>query len=163
MLINDKPLEAVFGGEGVDWHWQDGGVVQIDKKAASLKLHDLTGFEGRCDAILLSSDLDYTPPNDAPAPWRRELLGLPETPVSKGDYELVVVGGGIAGVTACLSAARLGIKVALIHDRPMTGGASSVESTVGVVGNTCFEPFPRVGSLTNEIVWSYGTAGLAGD
>ncbi len=161
VLINDKPLETVFGTEGVDWHWQDGGVIEIGTNGASLKLHDLTGFEGRCDAVLLSSDLDYAPPDDAPASWRRKLLGLPETPVLKGDYELVVVGGGIAGITTCLSAARLGIKVALIHDRPVTGGASSAESTVGVAGNTCFEPYERVGSLTNEIVWTYGTAGLA--
>jgi len=34
VLINDKPLETVFGTEGVDWHWQHGGVVQIDKKEA---------------------------------------------------------------------------------------------------------------------------------
>jgi hypothetical protein len=157
VLINDNPLETVFGTEGVDWHWQDGGVVQVDKKETSLKLHDLTGFEGRCDAVLLSSDLHYTPPDDAPAPWRRKLLGLPEAPVLKGNYELVVVGGGIAGITTCLSAARLGVKVALIHNRPVTGGASSPESGVGLTGQYCLEPYPNLGLLTHEISWSYGT------
>ena len=115
VLINDKPLETVFGTDGVDWHWQDGGVVQIDKKKTSLKLHDLTGLEGRCDAVLLSSDLDYIPPDAAPAAWRRELLGLPQAPVMKGNYDLVVVGGGIAGLQSALDLGDQGFKVAVVE------------------------------------------------
>ena len=31
---------------------------------ATIALHDLTGFEGRCDAILFCRDLDFQPPNE---------------------------------------------------------------------------------------------------
>ena len=41
--------------------------------------------------------------------------------------ELLVVGGGVAGVTAALAAAREGVKTVLIHNRPVLGGVSSAE------------------------------------
>ena len=47
-----------------------------------------------------------------------------------GSYDLVVVGGGIAGTCAAVSAARLGLKVALVQDRPVLGGNGSSEVRV---------------------------------
>ncbi len=41
--------------------------------------------------------------------------------------DLAVVGGGIAGCTAAIAASRLGLKVALVHDRPVLGGNASSE------------------------------------
>ena len=52
-----------------------------------------------------------------------------EAPVA-GEYDLVVVGAGIAGMSAAVSAGRLGCKVALINDRPVVGGNNS--SYIGV-------------------------------
>jgi len=156
VVIDGTPLEKIFGTAGEMWHWQDGCVVVLKKGRISLALHDLTGFEGRCDAILLCSDVGHVPPDDAPPSWRRALLGIPEEPVLKGDYDLVVVGGGIAGLTASISAARLGLAVALIHNRPVTGGASSPESGVGLAGGYCLDPYPHLGLMTHEISWSYG-------
>ena len=54
--------------------------------------------------------------------FRRNMLGLPENPEDAGEFDLVVVGGGIAGCCTALSAARLGCKVALIQNRPVLGG-----------------------------------------
>lgn len=45
--------------------------------------------------------------------------------------ELVVVGGGVAGVMAAVSAAREGVKTVLIQDRPVLGGPSSSECSDG--------------------------------
>jgi len=42
-------------------------------------------------------------------------------------YELVVVGGGVAGVCAAVAGARKGLKTALIQDRPVLGGNASSE------------------------------------
>lgn len=42
-------------------------------------------------------------------------------------FDLVVVGGGISGTSAAISAARNGLKTALVHERSMLGGNSSSE------------------------------------
>jgi len=153
VLIDDKPLDTLFGEKGAQWHWQDGGTVKITEKTIHLELHDLTGFEGRCDAIVLTNDLDFVPLNEEPAmsEFRRRLLDLPEHPAESGPYDLVVTGGGIAGTCASLSAARLGLKVALIQDRPVLGGNNSSEVRVWLQGARNKEPYPRVGDVVREL------------
>ena len=37
------------------------------------------------------------------------------------EYDVIVVGGGVAGISASIAAARLGCKVALVHNRPVLG------------------------------------------
>lgn len=152
VFIDGKPLPTTFGEQGEEWHWQPGGTVKIAGVQANLALHDLTGFEGRCDAILFSLD-DLTPPNQDPemAAFRRALLGLPETPDDGGQFDLVVVGGGIAGTCAALSAARLGLDVALVQDRPVLGGNNSSEVRVWLMGERNIEPWPRVGDVVAEL------------
>ena len=163
VLVNGKPLSVTFGTEGAAWHWQDGGIVKVGKEA-KIALHDLTGFEGRCDAILFSRDPSFTPPNDLAAlvALRRQALGLPEAPEDGGSYDLVVVGGGIAGTSAALSAARLGLKVALLQDRPVLGGNNSSEVRVWLNGGINLPPYPRIGDTVVELEPKkrahYGTA-----
>lgn len=50
------------------------------------------------------------------------------------DVDFCVVGGGMAGICAALSAARHGAKVVLMHDRPVLGGNSSSECRVHICG-----------------------------
>ncbi|QTH40287.1 FAD-dependent oxidoreductase [Cohnella sp. LGH] len=50
--------------------------------------------------------------------------------------DITVIGGGLAGVCAAVAAARLGSKVALVHNRPVLGGNSSSEVRVWVCGAT---------------------------
>jgi hypothetical protein len=152
VLVNGKPLGTTFGTEGAEWHWQDGGTVKVGREA-KVALHDLTGFEGRCDAILFASDLGFKPPNEpsALAAFRRQALGLPEAPEDGGSYDLVAVGGGIAGTSAALSAARLGLKVALLQDRPVLGGNNSSEVRVWLNGGINLPPYPRVGDIVAEL------------
>jgi hypothetical protein len=127
--INGMMLDSEFGTNGRDWSWEAAGLVRLPAGDARLVLHDLTGFEGRCDAIYLTRG-DDVPPEAVDAEsraWRRALRGLPDEPVDAGQFDIVVVGGGISGCAAALAAARLGQKVALIHDRPVLGGNASVE------------------------------------
>src|SRR4051794_17165480 len=107
VLFDEKPLATVFGTEGAKWHWQDGGTVEVGK-TATLALHDLTGFEGRCDAILLCRDEKFIPPNEGSEleALRTELLGWTNEPADGGAFDFVVVGGGIAGTAAAVAAAR---------------------------------------------------------
>ncbi|MCR8636503.1 FAD-dependent oxidoreductase [Paenibacillus radicis (ex Xue et al. 2023)] len=50
--------------------------------------------------------------------------------------DITVIGGGLAGVSAAVSAARLGKKVALVQNRSVLGGNSSSEIRVWVLGAT---------------------------
>lgn len=52
-------------------------------------------------------------------------------------FDVVVVGGGIGGVTAAVSAARHGAKTALIQDRPMPGGNAGSEIRMHICGASC--------------------------
>jgi len=52
----------------------------------------------------------------------------------KHETDLCVVGGGLAGLVAAIAAAREGIKVVLIHDRPVLGGNASSEIRMWVRG-----------------------------
>ena len=48
--------------------------------------------------------------------------------------QFVVCGGGLSGICAALSAARHGVKVVLVQDRPMLGGNASSEMRMGIMG-----------------------------
>jgi hypothetical protein len=153
VLIDGRPLETTFGTESADWHWQPGGTVDVQRTTIEVRLRDLTGFAGRCDAIVFSADPEFTPPNSEPelAHFRRAQLDLPEHPEDAGDFDLVVVGGGIAGTCAALSAARSGLKVALVQDRPVLGGNNSSEVRVWLQGARNQAPYPRIGDIVREL------------
>jgi hypothetical protein len=156
LLINGKPLPTAFGIEGAEWHWQDGGTVDITGGSVTVALHDLTGFDGRCDAIVLSPDLDFAPPNDEKlAAFRKKMLGLGDEPQDAGQFDLVVVGGGMAGTCSAISAARLGCKVALIQDRPVLGGNNSSEVRVHLNGQINLPPYPALGDVVKELDSGY--------
>ncbi|WP_226531096.1 FAD-dependent oxidoreductase [Microbacterium paraoxydans] len=52
------------------------------------------------------------------------------------EADIIVVGGGLAGVSAAVAAARLGRRTVLINNRPVLGGNSSSEVRVWVCGAT---------------------------
>ena len=149
VIVNGKAADAVFGTRTEEWHWQDGGTVELEKGENKIALHDLTGFDGRCDAIFLTKDIDAPIPY-ADAAFRRKQLGL-RRPANAGRYDLVVVGGGIAGICSAITAARLGCKVALVQNRPVLGGNNSSEIRVGLSGLIFQEPYPKLGKLMDEI------------
>lgn len=152
IILNDRPVKETFGTKSAEWHWHDGGVVEVSENT-KVALHDLTGFEGRCEAILFCKDLDFEPVNDVSAltKFRRELLGLPKKPSEGGHFDLVIAGGGFAGTCAALSAARNGLTVALIQDRPVLGGNGSSEVRVWPEGHTRQKPFIHIGEIVDEI------------
>ncbi len=154
--INGRRLSPEFGVLA-GWQWQDGGTVELKAGEVSIELEDLTGFDGRCDAIYLTTDLSETPPNDLKSlrAWRDRLLGIPAVPPSAGRFDLVVVGGGIAGCAAALAAAEQGLTVALIHDRPVLGGNASGEVRVHTIGITGYAA--RILKGINSKHWPNGS------
>jgi len=138
VVVDGTPADAVFGMAKPEWHWQPGGTVRVKQKRVRIELVDMTGFEGRCDALYFTTHSSVRPPAEAGAEmdaWRRRLLGLPETPPSAGEFDVVVTGGGIAGTSAAVAAARLGSRVALVQDRPVLGGNASAEIRVHTGGD----------------------------
>ncbi|MDX2267972.1 MAG: FAD-dependent oxidoreductase [Bryobacter sp.] len=61
-------------------------------------------------------------------------LGEPNMALVQLDCDLLVAGGGVAGVCAAVSAARHGAKVVLVQDRSRLGGNSSSEVKMHIVG-----------------------------
>ncbi len=152
VMVGGKPATTAFGTEGAEWHWQNGGTVEITSANTSLSIKDLTGFEGRCDALYFTKDSKDVPPSESKAlfEFRRSKLGLPATPPTHGGYDLVVVGGGYSGLGAAISGARQGLKVAFIHDRPILGGNGSSEVQVWAMGGTQRGKFPHLGEIVDE-------------
>jgi hypothetical protein len=137
VLVDGTPLPPVFGETGDAWHWQDGGTVSLPAGHATLALHDLTGFEGRCDALWLTTDIAAPPPPGAGAElaqWRAQMRGEAAPPAPPEAFDLVVVGGGFGGCCAALAAARSGLRVAFVQDRPVLGGNASQEIRVASRG-----------------------------
>jgi hypothetical protein len=151
ILVDGKPLPNELGTEGAEWHWQKAGTIDVTSKSIELRLKDLMGFDGRCDAICFTkSETAPSNSNDILPVWRKEMLGLPQKPERMEGYDLVVVGGGYAGMGAAISAARMGCKVALIQDRPVLGGNGSSEIRVWAMGLIRRGKYPRIGEIVEE-------------
>ncbi|MDR0335595.1 MAG: FAD-dependent oxidoreductase [Planctomycetaceae bacterium] len=156
--VDGQKLETVFGNEGNPWHWQKGETVNIKNEKAKIALHDLTGFDGRLDAIIFTDNENYVPPEDVKEidKIRRKTLKLAASPLNaplaqEEPFDLVVVGGGIAGICSAISAARLDCKVALIQNRPTVGGNNSSEVRVHLQGRMGHPPYPNLGNLVHEL------------
>lgn len=67
-------------------------------------------------------------------------------------YDIVVCGGGLAGVSAAVSAARLGAKVCLVGDRPVLGGNSSSEVRVEPRGSASYHAYGRETGIISELL-----------
>ncbi|WP_233231561.1 FAD-dependent oxidoreductase [Tichowtungia aerotolerans] len=160
--IEDRVVDTVFGTQD-GWAWQDGGVVEISDSSVSLALLDMTGFDGRCDALYFTRDVDAVPPNDLKelAAWRNRLAGIAETPSAAVTCDLVVVGGGIAGCAAAVAAGEQGLNVALIHDRPVFGGNASQEVRVHTLG--IYGAGTRILKGLDTEKWKNGSAQAVGD
>lgn len=74
----------------------------------------------------------------------------------KAQADLVIVGGGLAGCCAAITAARKGIKVILVQDRPVLGGNSSSEVRLWVLGATSHmgnnNRWAREGGVIDELL-----------
>ena len=150
--VNGKALSTVLGTRGKGWMWQYAGVSALKKGDNTLALSDLKGFDGRCDAIWITTDKESVPPTDVKEleAFRRVHGTLPEKPSDGGSFDLVVVGGGIGGMCTAVSAARLGMKVALIQDRPVLGGNNSSEIRVHLGGKIEIGQYPALGRMIRE-------------
>lgn len=94
--------------------------------AAALPAAQITPSQG---AIRREFD-KIAPPNAG----RRMAAAEPHMTLVELETDLLVAGGGLAGVCAAISAARHGARVVLVQDRSRLGGNSSSEVKMHVVG-----------------------------
>ena len=146
LRVDGKELPAVLGVEGKgEWLWTKAGSVDLAKDVwHSVELHDRDGFDGRCDAVVFTQ-------GGKPA-WGSARANLSLNGIANPDaaYDVVVVGGGIAGICSAISSARLGLKTALVHDRPVLGGNNSSEVRVHLGARQNIAPYPRLGDVLAE-------------
>ena len=150
--VDGEPLPTVLGTNGAAWAWQKAGEIDLGAGRHTLALHDLTGFNGRCDAIYMTADLGFTPPDDTAAiEEMRRALNWHEIAECEEDYDLIVAGGGVAGVCMALAARRTGTKTLLVNDRGVLGGCNSSDIRVCMGGQIHLPPYPRLGDVVREI------------
>lgn len=68
------------------------------------------------------------------------------------NYEVVVCGGGMAGYSAAMAAARQGKKTCLIQNRPVFGGNCSSEIGVTIHGAAAFHAYARETGIISELL-----------
>ena len=136
LSVNGEKLGAELGTGKAEWNWALAGTRTLKKGSATVALTDLTGFDGRVDTVLFSSDKDFSPPEKTGLQDRLKwnIAGVSNEIETTKSYDLVVVGGGYGGLGAAISAARMGSKVALIQDREVLGGNGSSEVRVWAKG-----------------------------
>lgn len=157
LLIDNKPLRTTFGDKGNgNWFWESGGEVSVNSKTVTICLRDKTGFDGRCDAILFIKNAPdkYLPPNDSDAlqKLRCQINHIGANPENAGNYDIVVIGGGFAGICASVAAAQLGLKVALIQNRSILGGNASSEIRVNPIRESGLPPYPHNADIVNQLL-----------
>lgn len=154
VLVDGKATDNVLGKIPSDkWLWEIAGDVELSAGEHTLSLHDLTGYFGRCASILLTTDMDYTPPRETDRlhAERARIKGISNEVKEGGSYDLIVVGGGPGGCPAAIAAARKGVKVLLLQDRPVLGGNGSSEVGITFDGATTAHINARESGIAEEI------------
>ena len=128
--VGGSLLPRTFGVSQGEWAWEDGGTVQLGAGSVCIALVDQDGFDGRCAGIVLVKEGSGTSVPSGPLDIRTSEED--ETV----DADFVVVGGGLPGTCAAVAAARRGMKVALVQDRPVLGGNGSSEIRVWSAGES---------------------------
>jgi hypothetical protein len=137
LAIGGTQVGGELGKGKGEWHWEEAGSIPLKQGKTTLSLKDLSGFDGRVDAVLLSRGAALRPPEkcllEDRIGWK--IPGAPAAIEDAGDFDLVVIGGGYGGLGAAISAARMGCKVALVQNREVLGGNGSSEIRVWAKGD----------------------------
>lgn len=152
--VDSEILPSVMGEKpNSKWYWDIAGDIFLKKGEHSIKLKDLTGWLARVSTVIITDDREFFPASDEKRflKQRAEIKGINTETVDKGTWDLVVVGAGSGGVTTAVAAARKGLKVALISDRPVVGGNASDESYVSFSGAGSHNEGAQETGIANEI------------
>jgi hypothetical protein len=112
--------------------------------------------------LVLTGDLAWQPPASRQDldRMRQEHGAVSRDAQTKGPYDVVVVGGGLAGCLAAVSSARLGCRTVLIQDRPVLGGNASVEILVPPVGFWLYDKYDPLDPHETGLIEEIRTRGI---
>ncbi|MBQ9071403.1 MAG: FAD-dependent oxidoreductase [Clostridia bacterium] len=118
------------------WYFEIGADFILTPGKHTLKIYDTKGWFARFSCVVITNDYDFMPSRELKAleRQRNEIKGLALEVSDKGSFDLIVVGAGVGGIVAAITAARYGLKTALINDRPKLGGNAAEESNVVLEG-----------------------------
>ncbi len=118
------------------WYWETAGDFELNVGKHTIEVCDTKGWFGRFAAVIITNDYDFTPSPEIKKLHRQrcEMLGINSEAHFLGDFDFAVIGGGVAGVVAAVAAARYGLRVALVNDRPVLGGNGSDEAHISLDG-----------------------------
>lgn len=159
ILIDGRPTQHILGTLTEDWDWQLAGTVELSSGKHKISLHDMTGFNARCDAVYMTTAPEKPSKKIEDIDFLRRRLNWKEIEDS-GEFELIVAGGGIAGICTALSAYRSGVNVLLLNDRGVLGGCNSSEIRVNMGGKINLPPFENIGNVVKEIAPVMGNPSL---
>ena len=154
LLVNGENNGVVLGKQPSDrWVWEIAGDFTLEKGKCELALHDLTGYFARCASILITNDFDYLPPREVERIHmdRYRVKGLSPEVAFGGSYDVIVAGGGPAGVPAAIACARKGVKTLLLQNRSMLGGNGSSEVGITFDGAAVGHIYSRESGIAEEI------------
>jgi hypothetical protein len=87
---------------------------------------------------------------------RNEPVASRDLALQKLECDLAVAGGGLAGICCAITAARAGLSVVVIQDRPVVGGNASSEVRLWILGATSHmgnnNRWAREGGVIDEIL-----------
>ncbi len=147
---NGHVCEAMPAG---GWYFEIAADLPLKKGKHTVALHDVTGWLSRCGAVIITNDDGFYPSRELPRmkAQRAAVKGLTGQKPKRRKFDFVVVGAGPGGVPAAVSAARQGLKVALLCGRPGVGGNASHEGLVGLDGASSNHRYWHETGINNEI------------
>ena len=141
LAVNDVRSDPLGVSGRTGWQWERAGSYDLKAGTNALELVDLSGWFARCDAVFLSTD-----PDAAPSRPKHETA-------AGGTYDVIVVGGGPAGMAASVAAARGGARTLLVQDRGLLGGNASHEFIIPMRGTADNHKVRETGLVEEAILW----------
>ena len=154
LAVDGKEVGNICGQKpNTGWYWELAGNVTLSSGKHLLSVRDKTGWLGRFSAVVVTNDLDFvpSPEKERLLEQRAELLGEKREIVRSEGWDFVVVGAGPGGIPAAISAARAGLRVALIEANSVIGGNASDEGTIGLDGAGAQNPGWNETGISDEV------------
>ncbi len=118
------------------WYFEIAANFSLSKGTHTLKIYDTKGWFARFACVIITNDYDFTPSRESRMlkTQRAQIKGIVDTVSDMGHYDVIVAGAGVGGIVAAITAARYGMRTALINDRPRLGGNAAEEANVALEG-----------------------------